>query len=228
MNMKSLAVVIVTIAVLIVVGAMWTIAIKNGLITQDEGVKEAWAQIDTQLQRRADLIPNLVNTVKGYAAHEKKIFETVANARARLLAAQGPAEKGEAAGVLNSALGRLLAIAENYPQLKADNAFVRLQDELAGTENRIAVARIRYNDAVKRFNLAIRRFPGSLFASRWGFRPAEYFEVSAAATAVPEVKFRWRCCRQPTATASRAALPTRNEKPRANFACMCSGGCAAT
>ena len=187
--MKGIASLIVAVVVIVAVGIMWSIAVKNGLIAQDEALKEAWAQIDTQLLRRSDLIPNLVNTVKGYASHEKAIFEEVASARSRLLGAQGPAEKGEAAGLLNGALGRLLAIAENYPILKADTSFVRLQDELAGTENRIAVARTRYNDAVKQFNMAIRRFPGSLFAPGMGFKNAQYFEVPAAAKAVPEVKF---------------------------------------
>ncbi len=167
------------------------IIVRNGLIAHDEAVKANWAEIDNQLQRRADLIPNLVNTVKGYAQHEKGIFESVSEARSKMLAAKGPAEKSAAYDLMNQSLGRLLAVAENYPQLKADNVFIRLQDELAGTENRIAVARGRYNNAVKDFNQAIRKFPGALFAGSMGFSKAEYFQVQdrAKATTPPEVKF---------------------------------------
>ena len=174
-----------------VAAASFVIVVRNGLIAKDEIVKESWAQIDTQLQRRTDLIPNLVNTVKGYAQHEKTIFEEVARARSALLTASGPATKAEASGELTNALGRLLAIAENYPNLKADANFIRLQDELAGTENRIAVARTRYNDAVKDLNASLRKFPGSLFASSIGFGKAEYFQPSEKAKtgAPPEVKF---------------------------------------
>ena len=172
MRMKSILVVVgVVIAVV-----FFAIIYRNGLIGQDETVKANWSQIDTQLQRRADLIPNLVNTVKGYAAHEKEIFERIAEARGRLLNAQGPAAKAEASGQLNNWIGRLLAIAENYPNLKASENFIRLQDELAGTENRIAVARTRYNEAVMSFNATIRGFPGSLFAPGLGLKTAEYFQ----------------------------------------------------
>lgn len=169
------------IAFAIVVGALLllmgiSIGVKNGLIAKDEAVDASWAQIDTQLQRRGDLIPNLVNTVKGYAKHESKIFEDIANARSKLLAAKGPAGKAEADAALTGALGRLLAVVENYPNLKADKSFIRLQDELAGTENRIAVARKRYNDAVKIYNMSIRQFPGSFFAQGLGLEKREYYE----------------------------------------------------
>ncbi|OGV55227.1 MAG: LemA family protein [Lentisphaerae bacterium GWF2_44_16] len=176
---------------LIVIVFGFIIIVRNGLISKDEKVKESWAQIDTQLQRRADLIPNLVNTVKGYAKHEKDIFENVSNARGRLLSAKGPEQKAAASAELSGFMGRLLAIAENYPDLKANTNFIRLQDELAGTENRISVARTRYNDAVKTFNASIRKIPGSMFADGLGFKSAEYFQP-ADKTKVqqpPEVKF---------------------------------------
>ena len=154
-------------------------------------MQESWKQIETQLQRRADLIPNLVSTVKGYASHEKEVFTDVANARAKLLAASGPKETGMASSLLNGAMGRLLAISESYPELKADTSFVRLQDELAGTENRIAVTRTRYNKTVKIYNASIRKFPGSLFAGKMNLEKAEYYEPpnSVALQTPPEVKF---------------------------------------
>ena len=166
---------IIGLAVLV---GVFAVMYRNGLIAKDEAVKANWSQIDTQLQRRADLIPNLVSTVKGYASHEKEIFEKIADARGRLLNAQGPAAKAEASADMNNWIGRLLAIAENYPNLKANENFIRLQDELAGTENRIAVARTRYNDGVRDFNAAIRGFPGSLFAPGLGLKLAEYFQPS--------------------------------------------------
>ena len=182
------------VAILVVLGLIavaFPIIVKNGLIEKDESMNEAWSQIDTQLQRRADLVPNLVSTVKGYAAHEKEIFTAVAEARSKLIAAKSPSMKAAASGLLNGALGRLLAISENYPQHKADTSFVRLQDELAGTENRIAVARTRYNKSVKLYNAAIRKFPGSIFADKLDMTKAEYYEPPAALNVdtVPEVKF---------------------------------------
>ncbi len=190
--MKKVLWIIGAVAALIVIGVIFTISVKNGLIRQDEAVNENWAQIDTQLQRRADLIPNLVSTVKGYAAHEKEVLSAVADARSSLLSAKGPADKAGASAQMTSALGRLLAIAEKYPDLKANTTFQRLMDELAGTENRIAVARTRYNDAVKSYNQAIRQFPGSLFAAGMGLEKREYFNPPAgqgAVEKVPEVKF---------------------------------------
>jgi LemA protein len=183
--------VIVLVLVVAVVAIVFPITVKNGLITRDEAANEAWAQIAAQLQRRADLIPNLVATVKGYATHEKDVFTAISEARAGLLAAKGPADAARASATLDIGLGRLLAIAENYPQLKADATFIRLQDELAGTENRIAVARTRYNQSVKDFNAAIRTFPGSLFASGMELAKRDYYEPpdAAAVQAAPEVKF---------------------------------------
>lgn len=161
----------------------------NSLVNQREEVDSAWSQVENVLQRRADLIPNLVETVKGYAAHEKEIFTEVANARSRLLAAKTPGEAAGADAQMTSALGRLLAISERYPDLKANENFGRLQDELAGTENRIAVERKRYNDAVRGYNQATKRFPGSVFASMFGFETKQYFEAPPSAKEVPQVKF---------------------------------------
>ena len=185
----------IVLAVLLAVaagGAGWVISVRNGLIAADEEVNDQWAQIDTQLQRRLDLIPNLVSAVKGYMAHEDKIFTGIAEARGKLLAAQGPAQKAAAAADVTESLGRLLAVAENYPALRANENFIRLQDELAGTENRIAVARKRYNEIVKRYNMAIRQFPGSLFAGSLGLSTREYFEPPEGHDAVvkaPKVEF---------------------------------------
>ena len=180
---------IVMVLVVVVVAIVFPITVKNGLIARDEAANEAWAQIAAQLQRRADLIPNLVATVKGYATHEKDVFVAISEARAGLLAAKGPVDAARASSALDVGLGRLLAIAENYPQLKADATFIRLQDELAGTENRIAVERQRYNESVKSLNTALRRLPGSLIAGVLGFEKASYFEVSEAEKTVPTVKF---------------------------------------
>ena len=174
---------------ILIVGALFMTGLYNRLVAQDQQVQGAWAQVQNVLQRRADLIPNLVETVKGYAAHEKEVFESVADARSRLAGASSPRQAAEANAALTGALGRLLAIAENYPNLKANENFIRLQDELAGTENRIAVERMRYNDAVRLFNTSIKRFPTRMFAAMFGFKEREYFEAGAEAQQVPKVKF---------------------------------------
>jgi len=162
----------------------------NRLVGLREQVDAAWAQVENQLQRRNDLIPNLVQVTKGYAAHEQEIFEAVANARSKLLAAGGNRDAEiAAAGELQGALGRLLAIAENYPNLKADTQFARLSDELAGTENRIAVERMRYNDAVRAYNTEQKNFPAVLYAGWLGFSPQKYFEAGPGAREVPKVDF---------------------------------------
>src|SRR6185295_11977925 len=177
------------ILLVLAAGGMLGISLYNRLVAEDEQVTGAWAQVQNVLQRRADLIPNLVETVKGYAAHEKEIFESVAEARGRLAGAASPKEAAAANAGLTSALGRLLAIAENYPNLKANENFVRLQNELAGTENRIATERMRYNDAVRLFNTSIKRYPAVFFARMFGFHEREYFEAAPEAQKVPEVKF---------------------------------------
>lgn len=161
----------------------------NGLVGLNENVDGKWSQVENQLQRRADLIPNLVNTVKGYATHEKEVFADVAEARSRLLGAAGPEQSAQANGELSSALGRLLAISESYPQLKADGNFRQLQDELAGTENRITVARQDYNNSVQRFNAKIKKFPTNIMAGMFGFDGKEYFKAEEGAEKVPEVNF---------------------------------------
>jgi len=178
----------VVLVILLVLGAM-VVGTYNRLVSQNEAVSSAWAQVQNVLQRRADLIPNLVETVKGYAAHEKEVFEKVAEARGRLAGATTPQEAAAANAGLTSALGRLLAIAESYPDLKANQNFIRLQDELAGSENRIAVERMRYNDAVRTFNASLKRFPTTLIASFFHFSERQYFEAEEGAKEVPKVKF---------------------------------------
>jgi LemA protein len=173
----------------LVVIALVTVSRYNGLVTKREGVDSSWAQVQNVLQRRADLIPNLVATVKGYAAHEKEIFEHIADARSRLVGARTPAEATTASTQLDTALSRLMVIVESYPQLKANENFVRLQDELAGTENRIAVERMRYNEVVRDYNQTLHTFPSSLFAGMFGFAAREYFQASTKAQTAPEVKF---------------------------------------
>jgi LemA protein len=161
----------------------------NDLIRLDEGVKEAWSQVETQLQRRYDLIPNYVETVKGYAAQEKDVLVRVTEARSRVGQAKSIPDKIEANNELTSALSRLLVVVEQYPQLKSNENFIRLQDELAGTENRIAVARRRYNEAVKMYNVAVRSFPQNMLAKWFSFQPAAFFEAPQAAKEAPKVKF---------------------------------------
>ena len=161
----------------------------NTFVSLDEAVKSSWAQVENQLQRRFDLIPNLVETVKGYAKQEKDVLIEVTNARAKVGGAASVPEKINANNELSSALSRLLVVVENYPDLKSNQNFMRLQDELAGTENRIAVERKRYNDAVKTYNIAIRSFPANLLAGMFNFHSATFFEAPATAKAAPQVKF---------------------------------------
>jgi LemA protein len=179
---------VVLILGLIVGGAY--VSARNQMVTLNEQVRSDWAQVDVVLQRRADLIPNLVETVKGIAAQEVTVFSDIANARAALLGAQTPHDKIAANGQLDGALGRLLAISENYPQLKSNENFLRLQDELAGTENRIAVERKRYDDDLQAYNTFILQFPNHIFAGWAGFkRNDDYFTASPAAQVVPKVQF---------------------------------------
>jgi LemA protein len=162
----------------------------NRFVGQDEAIKAQWAQVENQLQRRNDLIPNLVETVKGYASHEEGVYKDIAESRSRLLAAKSPEETIQAANQQTSALGRLLAIAENYPQLRANEQFNRLMDELSGTENRIAVERMRYNERVQEYNTSRRQFPANLTARLFGFKEHPFFQAPPEARQVPRVNFR--------------------------------------
>jgi LemA protein len=183
--------IIIIVVVLILLGAFGQyIGVKNTLVAKNEAVKAAWSQVDIVLQRRADLIPNLVETVKGYAQQEQTVFGDIAKARSALLSAGTPSDKIAANQQLDGALGRLLAIVENYPQLKSNENFLRLQDELAGTENRIAVERKRYNDALQDYNTYIQQFPASIYAKWAGFKPNDaYFAASEGSRQVPKVNF---------------------------------------
>jgi LemA protein len=179
---------VLVVVVLMIFGSY--ISAKNQMVAKDQDVKASWSEVDVQLQRRADLIPNLVQTVKGFTKEESTVFGDIANARAGMLNAQGPAAKIEANGRLDSALGRLLMLTENYPQLRSSEQFMRLQDELAGTENRIGVARKRYNDSLKDYNTFVQQFPNSIWAGIAGYKVNDaYFTASPAAQQVPSVKF---------------------------------------
>jgi LemA protein len=186
---KTLLVVLGGIALLILIGFLYVRGTYNNLVSMDESVKAAWAQVENQLQRRYDLIPNYVETVKGYASHEKEVFIRVTEARSRVGAAGNISDKIQANNELSSALARLLMVVENYPELKANTNFIRLQDELAGTENRIAVERRRYNETVKQYNIRIRQFPTNIFAGMFGFEKAAFFEVPKERQEAPKVKF---------------------------------------
>lgn len=186
MNNK-IFVILAVVAAVIIIGA---VTAYNNLVNLDEGVNTAWAQIETALQRRYDLIPNLVNTVKGYAKHESGLLEEITRLRSQWSSAKGTDAKAQAATELEGALGRLMVVVERYPDLKANQNFLALQDELAGTENRIAVERRRYNDAVRAYNVAIRRFPVNLAANLMGFgKRTVYFEAAEDAKAAPKVEF---------------------------------------
>lgn len=183
--------IIVGVVVLIIVFSLYSLfkGSYNKFVSLDEGVKSAWAQVENQLQRRYDLIPNLVETVKGYAKQEKDVLIEVTNARARVGGAGSVPDKIAANNELSGALSRLLVVVERYPDLKSNQNFMRLQDELAGTENRIAVERRRYNEAVQSYNVAVRSFPANVVAGILGFQKAPFFEAPAAAKATPQVKF---------------------------------------
>lgn len=182
--------ILIILGVIVIVIAITFAGIYNSIVTKNESITAKWAQVENQLQRRNDLIPNLVNSVKGYAAHEKTVFDDVTKARSQWASANTVNDKVNAASGMDSALGRLIAVAENYPQLKADGTFLKLMDELSGTENRIAVERMRYNESVMDFNIAVRRFPGNIVAGIFGYKPAsQYFQAEEKASAVPEVRF---------------------------------------
>lgn len=190
--MKSGRSVLFGVIAVVILVAFWFFGTKNSLVSLKEDVEMQQSQIETTLQRRSDLIPNLVATVKGYATHEKEVFTEIADARAKL---SGSIESGniesisEANNALDSALGRLLAISENYPELKASEQFIALQDELAGTENRISVARQYYNERVKAYNTKVQSIPSSFIAGMSGYYPMQYFEADESAKKVPEVNF---------------------------------------
>ncbi len=188
--MKKSWIVVGVIGFILIVFGGTCVSKYNQLVTLNESITGAWSQVENVLQRRNDLIPNLVNTVKGYAAHEKEIFENVAQARAKLAGATTINEKVQANVALEGALGRLLAIVERYPDLKANQNFLALQDELAGTENRIAVERKRYNEIVQSYNILVKSFPSNLIAAVTGFGKKEvYFKAEEGAKEVPKVEF---------------------------------------
>jgi LemA protein len=190
---RGLLVVLAVVGVFLVIGALVFGSFKsaqNQLVQKDEAVKTSWSDVDVQLQRRADLIPNLVETVKGFTKEESTVFGDIANARAGLLNAHDPKSKIAANGTLDSAFGRLLALTENYPQLRSSQQFMRLQDELSGTENRIGSARRRYNETLRDYNTFVRSFPTSVWAGILGFHVNDaYFEASAASRTAPAVHF---------------------------------------
>lgn len=185
---KGWIIAIAVVVVLVIIGG-FLISNYNSLVSAQEGLNSQLANIDTQLQRRNDLIPNLVSTVQGYTDHENEVLTQIADARSKLAGASTTAEKSAADTELTSALSRLLVVVENYPELKADTQFTALSDELAGTENRIAVARQDYNDAARTYNTMIKRFPKVLFANLFGFDEAVYFEAQEGAETAPEVSF---------------------------------------
>ena len=185
----GLVILVVLLILALILGSSY-VGRRNQMAVKREAVNAAWAQVDVVLQRRADLIPNLVETVKGFAQHEQTVFGDIAKARSALLSAGTPQEKIAANGQLDGALGRLLVVVENYPQLKSNENFLRLQDELAGTENRIAVERKRYNDTLRDYNTYVQQFPNSFFAGFAGFKPNEaYFEATAGSREAPKVNF---------------------------------------
>jgi LemA protein len=201
--MKTGLIVVVVLVLIALVAFGQYVGVRNDLVTKNEAVKSSWSQVDIVLQRRADLIPNLVETVKGIAGQEQKVFGDIAAARSRLLSAGTPSDKIAANQQLDGAIGRLLVVVENYPQLKSNENFLRLQDELAGTENRIAVERKRYNDTLRDYNTYVQQFPNSFFAGIAGFKPNEaYFEASPGSREVPKVNFS-----NPPAKAPQAPQP---------------------
>jgi LemA protein len=177
--------------VVVLAAATWPLAgcSYNTFVSQEQAIKAQWAQVENQLQRRNDLIPNLVETTKGFAQHEEAVYKDIADARSKLLAAKSPDETIAAANQQTSALGRLLAVVENYPQLKSNEQFNRLMDELSGTENRLAVERMRYNEVVQAYNTSRGQFPSNLTAKMFGFKEYPFFQAPAEAKAVPKVNF---------------------------------------
>ena len=186
---KGVSGIVIAIIAIIAVLAIFLIPSYNGLVKQKEQLDESYAQVQNVVQRRADLIPNLVNTVKGYSKHEKDTLTEVTQARAGIQNAKGPKELADANEQMSQAIRNINVVAESYPELKADKQFSQLMDELAGTENRISVERKNYNNEVKDYNTKVKSFPTSIFASMMGFEKAEYFEADASAQNVPKVNF---------------------------------------
>jgi len=188
-GLKTLLVILGILLLMVFAAYSFLKGTYNALVTMDEGVKGAWAQVENQLQRRYDLIPNYVETVKGYAKHEKEVFVKVTEARSKVAGATTISDKMQTNNQLTSALGRLLLVVERYPELKANTNFIRLQDELAGTENRISVERRRFNEMVKTYNIKVRSFPTNILAGMFGFEKATFFEVPKERQEAPKVKF---------------------------------------
>ncbi|MCK5503787.1 MAG: LemA family protein [Thermodesulfovibrionia bacterium] len=189
---KGLKIALIVVGVILIIGFMtfsWLRGGYDNVVAMDENIKGKWAQVENQLKRRYDLIPNLIETVKGYAGHEKELFENIANARTKYFQAGSVKDKVKASGQLEGFLSRLLVLREAYPDLKANQSFLKLQDSLEGTENRIAVERKRYNEAVQLLNTYIRTFFGRFFAAFAGVSSAEYFEIPEAEKEAPQVKF---------------------------------------
>ena len=197
--MSKTVIVLIVIVILVLFGVSKYIGVKNTLVAKNEAVKTSWSQVDIVLQRRADLIPNLVETVKGYAKQEQTVFGDIAKARSALLSAGTPQQKIAANGQLDNALGRLLVVVENYPQLRSNENFLRLQDELAGTENRIAVERRRYNDTLQDYNTYVQMFPHNIFAGWAGFKTNDaYFKAAEGSREAPKVNFNSPTTQAPT------------------------------
>ena len=189
MKNKGLIITLSVIGVIVIIFAILAISSYNGLVDQEEAVNAKQSTISVQLQRRADLIPNLVNTVKAYATHEEDVYTALADARAKLNSASNPEEYTDATESFDSALSRLLVVVENYPELKADKNFIALQDELAGTENRLSTARKDYNDTATEYNATIKKFPTVIFAGMFGFEKVDLFEASSESQTAPTVNF---------------------------------------
>lgn len=187
--MKKGLIVLIVIVLIFAIFAGRIISIYNGLVEMEEDVNGKWSQVETNLQRRADLIPNLVATVKGYAQHEEDVFTDIADARSKLAGGGSVDDLAEANDELSGALSRLLVVVENYPQLKADKNFIQLQDNLENTENRIAISRKDYNDSVQKFNTRIGKFPANMLSGMFGFEKKDYFEASEGSQEVPQVNF---------------------------------------
>ncbi|PIP12154.1 MAG: LemA family protein [bacterium (Candidatus Stahlbacteria) CG23_combo_of_CG06-09_8_20_14_all_40_9] len=186
---KNIAVLVIIVLIVIIVPVATIIFYYNRFVTLEEGVRNQWTQVESQLKRRFDLIPNLVETAKGYMTHEREVFTNIAEARSKLAGSVTIQERIEGERELDMALGRLLALVENYPYLKANENFLKLMDQLEGTENRIAVERMRYNEKVRVYNTIIKRFPGNIFAGWFHKEISPYFETEEREEAVPEVKF---------------------------------------